>query len=139
MTRALVSFLLLGILAPSSPAKPKKPETPLDSDYVLALATANNFLHAWQSRDPETGLLLLTDRLKRRTNENTLDNFFAGTSQRQSFEIGRGQKLARGRYRFPVSLFQKPAASNSKWLRPETSVLVVVKAGKNDWAIDKLP
>jgi hypothetical protein len=139
LTRAITLFLLLGILTAAASAKPKRPALAVDSDYVLALATANDFLHAWQTRDPETGLLLLTDGLKQRTAENALANFFTGTSQRQSFEIGRGKKLTGGRYRFPVSLFQKRATDNSKWMHPEPSVLIVVRTGKNDWAIDRLP
>ena len=142
----MACFLLLAILPASLSAKPfasaraTKPVPPVDAEYVLALAAANNFLHAWQTGDPEAGLLLVTDRLRQRTTENALVNFFSpGPSQWQSFEIGRGKKLAPGRYQFPVSLFQKSAAANCRWMRPETSVLIVVKAGKNDWAIDRLP
>jgi hypothetical protein len=118
---------------------------PIDPDYVFALATANDFLHAWQTQDSETGILLLTDRLKQRTAANVLDNFFSpGGCQRQGFEIGRGKRLAAGRYQFPVSLFQKRAKTTFaqtafKKPRPQPAALIVVRAGKNDWAIDKLP
>lgn len=127
------------MLAGPSPAKSKAAPS-IERDYVVALATANDFLRAWQIRDQETGLLLLTDRLKQRTSEQALVNFFlTGTSQRQGYEIGRGKKLAPGRYQFPVSLLQEHAAATSKRMRAPASVLVVIREGKNDWAIDQLP
>ena len=112
----------------------------VDSDYVLALGTANAFLRAWQTQDREAGILLLTDRLKQHTSEDVLVSFFscmAGKSQ--SFEIARGKKVAPGRYRFPVSLFQKPASLEPRWLRPQVSSLIVVRTSGRDWSIDKLP
>jgi hypothetical protein len=139
LTRVFALFLLLGMLSGSSPAK-SKPGLSLERDYVVALATANDFLHAWQVRDQETALLLLTDRLKQRTSEPALISFFvSGASQRQGYEIGRGKKLAPGRYQFPVSLLQERAVATSKRMRAPASVLVVIREGKNDWAIDQLP
>jgi len=37
---------------------------PADPDYVFALGTANRFLHAWQTGDLETGMVLLSDRMR---------------------------------------------------------------------------
>ena len=131
--------LSMGLLVPLAPAKAKSKPS-VDADYVLALGTANDFLRAWQTQDREAGILLLTDRLKQRTSENTLVNFFscmAGKSQ--SFEIARGKKVAPGRYRFPVSLFQKSPNPGTRWLRPQTSSLVVVRTSGSEWSIDKLP
>jgi hypothetical protein len=131
--------LALSFVGPWASAK-SKTNPSVDSEYVLALGTANDFLRAWQTQDREAGILLLTDRVKQHTSEDALENFFscmAGKSQ--SFEIARGKKLAAGRYRFPVSLFQKPASPETRWLRPQTSSLVVVKTGGSEWSIDKLP
>jgi hypothetical protein len=139
LIRPVVALLLLGSLALPSLARPKAPASRIDSHYVSALATANDFLHAWQTQDQETGTLLLSDQLKQRTNEEILNAFFSSTARPQSFEIGRGKKLRPGRYQFPVSLFSRPAKTPSKWTRARTSALIVVKAGKSDWAIDKLP
>ena len=112
----------------------------MDSEYVLALGAANDFLRAWQTQDKEAGILLLTDRLKQRTSENALEIFFSCTAGKsQSFEIARGRKVAPGRYRFPVSLFQKAASPGTRWLRPQASSLIVVKTGGSEWSIDKLP
>jgi hypothetical protein len=105
----------------------------------LALATADRFLHAWQTQDEEAGILLLTDRLKQRTSQDAVQEFFSsGAVTRESFEIGRGKKLGPNRYAFPVALFQKSPGHAHKWMRPQNSGLVVVKAG-SDWAIDQLP
>lgn len=139
MIRTVVALLLLGSLASSSLARSRPALPPVDSNYVSALATANDFLHAWQTQDQETGTLLLTDRLKQRTAEEILNSFFSAATRPQSFEIGRGKRLAAGRYQFPISLFPSSAKPTSRWTRPRTSTLVVVKAGKDDWAIDKLP
>ena len=142
--RRLISVIVclqlsLGFVAPLASGK-SKTNPSVDSEYVLALGTANDFLRAWQTQDREAGILLLTDRLKQRTSEDGLENFFscvAGKSQ--SFEIARGKKVAPGRYRFPVSLFQKPANRGTRWLRPQSSSLVVVRTGGSEWSIDKLP
>jgi hypothetical protein len=136
---SVIVSLSLGFVGPLASAKAKTTPS-VDSEYVLALGTANDFLRAWQTQDREAGILLLTDRLKQRTAEDALENFFsrmAGKSQ--SFEIARGKKVAPGRYRFPVSLFQKPARPGTRWLRPQSSSLVVVRTGSSEWSIDKLP
>jgi hypothetical protein len=139
MFRWAVALLLLALLAPSSFSK-SKIVPPADSDYVLALGAANDFLRAWQTQDREAGILLLTDAVKQRSSGDALLEFFSRKACRaQSFEIARGKKLAPGRYRFPVSLFQQPAGATSKWIRPQTSTLVVVKTGAREWSIDKLP
>jgi hypothetical protein len=129
----IVSVLLMMFAVPSSGKSKAAP--PVDLDYVYALATANHFLQAWQMQDQETAVLLLSDRLKQRTRESSLDALLtSNVSKPQSFEIGRGKKLAPGRYQFPVALFQAKA----KWSHPQTAALVVVKDG-NEWTIDKLP
>jgi hypothetical protein len=142
--RRLISVIVclplsLGLCASLASAKAKINPS-VDSDYVLALGTANDFLRAWQTQDREAGILLLTDRLKQRTSEDALVDFFSCTTGKsQSFEIARGKKVAPGRYRFPVSLFQKPANPGTKWLRPLASSMVVVRTGGREWSIDKLP
>lgn len=138
-TRFLAPLVLLATLTPGfARSKPAPPA--VDTDYVRALFAANDFLHAWQVQDREAGILLLTDRLKQRTSEIALMNFFSSPAPcTQSFEIQHGKKLAPGRYRFPISLFQHAGPSGAKRMRPQTSSLVVVKTGKTEWSIDKLP
>lgn len=113
--------------------------TVFDGEYVSALATANRFLHAWQVQDHETGVLMLTDEAKRHLSEDSLEAFFStAPSVEESFEITRGKKLEPGRYLFPVVLWRTPTGKNGK-LHPSYSTIVVVRTGKEEWAIDKLP
>lgn len=109
-----------------------------DDDYVVALATANRFLQAWQTRDPETGILMLADSLKQHTSEDYLQAFFSPEGSVQGYEISHGKKIASGRYSFPVAVFEHPEG-NRKGSRPRSSNIVVVRNGADDWTVDKLP
>lgn len=137
MLRALSPLLFLA-LSISVPARSKSAPSRLESDYIQALATANHFLYAWQTLDHETTILLLSDRLKQHTPESHLDIYLRSSTIRpRSFEIGRGKKLAAGRYRIPVTLFHP--ATELQSVHPDLTSIIVIKRGKNDWAIDKLP
>ena len=113
-----------------------------DSGYVAALGAANRFLQAWQNQDHETGLLMLTDDAKEHSSEDHLESFFASGGD-SAYEIARGRKMKDGRYSFPVTLFPfrpvplHPGAARPD--RPQKSAIVVVQAGKDEWAIDRLP
>ena len=135
--------LILGLLSLSPAplfAKSKASAPSVDPDYIAALGTADRFLHAWQSQDEEAGVLLLSDRIRQRTPEDQVHSFFSSsTDTRSSYEIGRGKKLAAGRYQFPVALLQHSARSGQKWMHPLISALIVARSGKNDWVVDKLP
>jgi hypothetical protein len=67
-----------------------------------------------------------------------LDFFSPASAGSQSFEIGRGRRLGPGRYKFPVTLFQKFNHADKR-TSLQVSTLIVVHAAKNDWAIDRLP
>jgi hypothetical protein len=108
-----------------------------DPGYASALAAANRFLQAWQNQDHETGLLMLTDVAKQNSSEDRLEVFFA-SGRDAAYEIARGKKLKAGCYAFPVALFSS-ASGTSNSTRPQRSQIVVVRAGKDEWAIDKLP
>jgi hypothetical protein len=133
----LLSIFLL--LSAPLPAKTKASASPgTDRDYISALAAANRFLHAWQTQDHETGLLMLSDTAKHLTSEDRLNAFFSpGLAAQQAFEIGRGKKLKAGRYAFPVALFE--IRGDRKWTHPRFSQLIVIRTGNEDWAVDKLP
>lgn len=138
-----ICMMLLCLLAVnpllSAKAKPAGFSAP-DPDYISALAAANRFLHAWQTQDHEIGVLMLTDAAKHRIAEDGLQKFLSprATAQ-QAFEINRGKKLKVGRYVFPVVLFQANSGSPRKPQHPRYSQIVVIRTGKDDWAIDKLP
>jgi hypothetical protein len=108
-----------------------------DPDYAVALAIANRFLHAWQNNDVETGVLLLTDSARRHTSESALRQLLAGSSNPRGFEIAHGKRLRPGRYSFPVVLVER--VGDGKASRQRFCDIVIVRAGKDDWAVDKLP
>ena len=113
------------------------PAATSDPGYASALAAANRFLQAWQNQDHETGLLMLTDAAKQNSSEDRLEAFFT-SGHDAAYEIARGKKLKAGSYAFPVALFT-PVAGMSDGVRPQRSQIVVVLAGKDEWAVDKLP
>jgi hypothetical protein len=126
-------LLMLSIAAMGARKRHSNPPAPPDPDYVFALATANRFLRAWQADDLETGMVLLSDRIRHSQDPEKFEQFFAGTTDR-AFEIARGQG-GRGRYRFAIVLV---TASGTR-SRRRSSEIIVVDAGKNDWVVDKLP
>jgi hypothetical protein len=134
-------ILCAGLAVGARPLNAKGKHSPpaaIDREYVSALASANQFLSAWQTQDHEAGIILLTNEAKHQISEEKLETFFAsGPSVRQGYEIGRGRKLNPGRYTFPVTLFT--IGADHKWMHPRASQIVVVNTGKDDWAIDKLP
>ena len=104
---------------------------------MSALAMANKFLYAWQNHDEETGLLLLTDAVKKSSTEDNIAAFFT-SAPLATYEIGRGKRLKEGLYSFPLALY-KSEPGKEKLCPPHYSQLNVIKTGKADWAIDKLP
>jgi hypothetical protein len=134
----VVVVLLSFIPAASAKTKPAAKTTPVDENYIAALAAANRFLHAWQTQDQETGLLMLSDHSRQQTAEEKLESFFTPPAHtQQAYEIRPGRKLAEGEYSFPVSLFTYQGGR--KWTRPRTSQIEITRTGKNDWTVDKLP
>jgi hypothetical protein len=123
-------------IAKTRHSTPSPAPTP-DPGYASALAAANRFLQAWQNQDHETGLLMLTDVAKQNSSQDRLEVFFA-SGHDAAYEIARGKKLKAGCYAFPVALFTS-ATGMSNGARPQKSQIVVVRAGKDEWAIDKLP
>jgi len=116
---------------------PTRASRAADRSYVSALGAANRFLQAWQNQDNETGLLMLTDDAKQHSSEDLLDAFFSSGAD-AAYEIARGKKVKGGRYAFPVTLFPVQSGT-SKAGRPQKSEIVVVRTGKDEWAIDRLP
>jgi hypothetical protein len=130
-------FLVLIVLLPHASARSRTSVTvAYDPDYSSALAAANHFLHAWQSEDHETSLIMLTDVAKQQTSEQGLREFFSG-GPKAALEIGHGSKLKPGRYVFPIKVFA--LEPDPRKAHPHCTRIVVTKTGKDDWAIDKLP
>jgi len=116
-----------------SSSHPAKQADVSDPGYVLALAAANHFLHAWQTGDVENGMVLLSDHIRRTQNPDQLEEFFS-TGQDRAFEITRGHGRP-GRYSFPVVLVTSRGARVTR----KFSEIILVETGKNDWVVDKLP
>jgi hypothetical protein len=133
----ILSLTLL--LSASAIARNKRSASPAvpDHGYTSALAAANRFLQAWQNQDHETGLLMLTDTAKQSSSADRLEAFFTSGPD-AAYEIARGKKLKAGRYAFPVTLFPSRSEGIKAGSR-QRSEIVVVRSGKVEWAIDKLP
>ena len=112
---------------------PARQDPTSDPGYALALGAANHFLHAWQTGDIESGMVLLSDRVRHSQNADDLEQFFSNATDR-AFEIARGHGY-KGRYTFPVVLMTRRGSH----VASRSSEIVLVDAGKNDWVVDKLP
>ena len=106
----------------------------LDPVYSVALAAANRFLQAWQVQDHETAIVMLTDAARRHTSSEHLQDFFSPGPQ-AAYEIAHGKRLGASQYVFPVVLFGFNGAPS----RPRYCKIIVVRTGKEDWAVDRLP
>ncbi len=135
----LVILSLAPLLSTSADGRNKHSSsfTAPDRGYSSALAAANRFLQAWQNQDRETGLLMLTDAAKQASSQERADSFFSSGND-AAYEIRRGRKLKAGRYAFPVTLFTAESGSSEPG-RPQRSLMIVVRDGKDEWAIDKMP
>ena len=129
-----VGLLLLFVTTGLSARVHRSAPRPADPTYSPALATANKFLHAWQTQDHETGLMMLTDAAREHASREQLQDFFSSGPQ-SAFEIQRGRRITIGEYVFPAVLFDESTPTH----KPHSCRIVVVKAGKDDWAVDRLP
>ena len=106
---------------------------PFDASYCSALATANVFLHAWQSEDHETGIVMLSDSARQHTSPEQLQEFFSPGPD-AAYEIARGRRIKSGSYIFPVVLFSSTTHSHRL-----ATAIIITRGGKNEWAVAKLP
>jgi hypothetical protein len=106
----------------------------VDPSYGPALAAANRFLHAWQTQDHETGLMMLTDAARQRVSPERLQVFFSPGPE-AAFEIQHGKQINGGEYVFPVVLFGVSNVAS----RPRVCSIVITRAGKDEWVVQKLP
>lgn len=120
---------------PRSHPHATKQGIPTDSGYVFALAAANHFLHAWQTGDLESGMVLLSDGLRHSQNADQMENFFSNAKTKiRSFEITIGHGYS-GHYTFPIVL----VTPKGNHITRKFSEITLIEAGKNDWVVDKLP
>ena len=138
VTIRLASLVLLAIflaIPAWSRSHSTKQEIPTDAGYVFALAAANHFLHAWQTGDLESGMVLLSDGLRHSQNADQMEDFFSNAKTKiRSFEITVGHGHP-GRYTFPIVL----VTPKGNHITRKFSEITLIEAGKNDWVVDKLP
>jgi hypothetical protein len=134
--RVAFSIFFFCLFAHQLLARPSKSARRVTSDpaYRSALATANRFLHAWQTQDHETGIMMLSDAARQRVSPDQLQEFFSPTAS-AAFEIEHGKRLNAGEYAFPVVLFGLTGSHD----RAHICRIVVTRAGRDDWEVDKLP
>lgn len=135
---AFFSLALILLATPGSPRSHRysaKQETPTDAGYAFALAAANHFLHAWQTGDFESGMVLLSDGLRHSQNADQMEVFFSNAGVKiRSYEIATGHGRP-GHYTFPIVL----VTPRGEYLTRKSSGITLIEAGKNDWVVDKLP
>lgn len=135
MSRVVISFLLLLSFCPPVLARQhKKNLRTIDPLYGSALAAANRFLHAWQTEDHETGIMMLSDSARLNVSPEKLQTFFS-PGPNAAYEIRHGKRVNSTAYEFPVVLFGASGAPS----HPHAWSVIVTRSGKNEWAIDKLP
>jgi hypothetical protein len=137
---ALASSLAIGQAAPkrnTTEQDQKKTTSALyqGAEYMFALATADRFLAAWISDEPDLAESMLSVQLKAGL-EGEVESFIASPCP-CAYEIGHGKKLRAGSYQFPVVLFRPPAGNSLISMR--NSTIVVSRASEDRWAIEKLP
>lgn len=144
-----VILVFSSLITLAQPTRPKA-TTSINADYVRALFTANQFLYAWQTRNTEKGLALVSPTLKGKTTNDELFSYISGTSSpsHAAFEIHEGRALPDGRYAFATKLYEYYYAGTPEsqiWKCPASSQIVVVKSRVNgrfrvgDWLVDELP
>lgn len=90
-------------------------------------------MHAWQTGDLESGMVLLSDGIRRSQNADQLEEFFSSGSER-TYEIARAHGHE-SRYVFPVVLIILRRSHVTR----KASEIILVESSKNDWVVDKLP
>lgn len=130
---ALLSILLLS-LALDARVERNTHHSTADPSYSSALQAADRFLHAWQTQDHEAGIMMLSDRARQRVSPEQLQQFFSPAAS-AGYEIAHGRLRRSGTYEFPVVLFGTTTSSRHAYF----SRIVIVRAGKDDWMVERLP
>ena len=129
--RVVLLVIILSVPLWAHPARSKR-QLKSDPAYSSALQAADRFLHAWQMQDHEAGIMMLSDRARQHASPEQLQQFFSPTAD-AAFEIEHGKH--KSGYDFPVVLF---GAANSHGQK-RFGEIVIVRDGKSNWAVDRLP
>lgn len=112
----------------------------LERDYVLALGTADRFLAAWNVRDQDRGLKLVSTNVKKRYTESQIREYVGGISNphHAAFEVLDGKRV-KGGFEFRVRLYEHFTAERQVSELPGAARIRLVKVGPEDWRVDNLP
>ena len=77
--------------------------------------------------------MMLTDAARQQASSDKLQEFFS-PGDRAAYEIQHGRRVNDGEYVFPVVLF-----GTSQALQPHACRLVIMRTGKDEWAVNRLP
>jgi hypothetical protein len=134
------TLMLIAFVSSSLVAAPRaEPPIIVDDHYILALSTADQFLHAWAFRSADEGRTVLTPAAIRRHSAEELTMLFQGVSSphHESFEIGPGHKISPTKYAFDIIEYEYLTNMNSSGPRPKPSRLVVVEVASGKWLVDE--
>lgn len=76
---------------------------------------------------------MLTDAARQQVSSDKLQEFFS-PSGHAAYEIQRGRRVNGGEFVFPVVLFGAEESS-----QPRACRLVIMRTGKEEWAVNRLP
>jgi hypothetical protein len=142
MTRTALLAAILSVTAVGSAgyaAEHSLARSAARSEYVDALASANQFLGAWVRRDQEFGIELMSKRLRAiDESSDSLRLYMSGLSNphHAAFEISKGRQLGARRYAFGVTLFERADGMATAGGYSSTIEMVLEE---QQWRVDRLP
>lgn len=77
--------------------------------------------------------MMLTDAARQQASSEKLQEFFS-PGDHAAYEIERGRRVNGGEYIFPVVLF-----GTTQNAHPRACRLMIMRTGKDDWAVNRLP
>ena len=117
----------------------------INTDYVRALRTLDEFLHLWMYRNWPEGLKYISDSYKNIKSEEELKIAICGISNphHMSFEVFGAKKIDEDTFQFNVWLYEDITGENNNVTCERSSpAYIVVKryksvSGEEQWMIDK--
>ena len=140
---AIVASMPLACQQEQQPPPPttQPAETPLDDNYIDALAAANQFLDAWKKCDYPIGKARMSRRLIRQYPESRLRDAVTGlpNPHHVAFEIFDGKRLPDGRIAFKIRLFYKYTGQINDKIEGPVQRIILAADDTGDWLVDEFP
>jgi hypothetical protein len=136
--KAISTILLVLLLASCTTVQ----QAQVDSDYVIALSTANKFLEAWRGRRQNAGLALLSPRLIEMRTEDQWRMAISGASNphHQSYELTSGRRFPDGRIQFDIWLYEHYTGQQDEpSTRGKPEHIILIKVNNKEWKVDEVP